>query len=109
MPDITNAQVIKFSNEKIRPMADILYSSYYRALAVINDYNSGDIGSKINDAGAGNFVGDGSDLDGRTRITGGDIYNFITALQELIDYVEGGTVTTADRRQVITKPHVNQF
>lgn len=109
MPEITNIQVVAFANQKVRPIADKLYSAYYHAKSVIADYNAGDIGSKIDAGGAGNLIDDGSSVDGRTRITGGDVYNIITALQEFVDYYEGGVVTQADRTTVIAKPHVNQF
>lgn len=109
MPEITNPQVVTFANTRIRPIADKLYSTYYHAKSVLGDYNVGDIGSKIDSAGAGNLISDGSEIDGRTRISGGDIYNIITALQEFIDYVEGGTVTTAERIDIIAKPHVSLF
>ena len=107
MPEITNAQVVAFANEKARPIADRLYQAYYKSKSVLLDYNAGDIGTKIDAEGSGNLIADGSTSDGRTRITGGDIYNLITALQQFVNYVEGGTVTTADRTTVITKPHVN--
>lgn len=107
MADIANTQVIKFCNEEVRPLADRLYQAYYESKEVLADYTAGDIGTKINDGGASNFIGDSSDMDGRTRITGGDVYNFITALQQFVAYVEGTAVTTADRTTVITKPHVN--
>lgn len=102
-------QVVAFSNNRVRPMADVIYSAYYRAKSVIADYNAGDIGTKINNEGPSELIADGSATDGRTRITGGDIYNFIGACQELVDYVEGGAVATLDRQVTITKPHVNQF
>lgn len=107
--EITDAQVIRFSNERVRTIADSLYSTYFRCKSIIDDYNAADIGTKINDGGAGNLVADGSDIDGRTRITGGDIYNLVTAIQQFINYVEGQAVDTTDRTTTITKPHVNQF
>lgn len=109
MAEITNAQVVAFSNQRVRPMADKLYTAYYHAKATIADYNAGDIGTKIDAAGSSELIADGSTTDGRTRITGGDIYNIITALQQFVAYYEGGAVTTADRTSVISKPHVNQF
>lgn len=102
-------QVVAFSNNRVRPMADVIYSAYFRAKSVLADYNAGNIGTLIDNEGAGELIADGSATDGRTRITGGDIYNFITACQELVDYVEGGAVATLDRNTTITKPHVNQF
>lgn len=107
--EIDDPQVVAFANNKARKMAEHIYSAYYSAKIVLQAYNSGAIGSKIDAAGAGNLISDGSANDGRTRITGGDIYNLITACEELIDYVEGNAVTTANRVDVITKPHVNHF
>jgi hypothetical protein len=107
MPDITDPQVVVFANNRIRPLADKLYSAYYAAKSVNQDYNAGDIGTQINTAGSGNLIADGSEVDGRTRITGGDIYNMITLLQAFIAFVEGGNVTAAARLDVLSKPHVN--
>lgn len=106
MAEITNPQVVTFSNEQVRPIADQFYKLYYKALSVNQNYNANDIGSAINAAGAGELITDGSQVDGRTRITGGDIYNLMTAIGQFIAYMEGSAVTTADRRSVITKPHV---
>jgi len=106
MPN-ANAQVVLFANTKIRPVCDDLYQVYYKAKSIIQDYNSGSIGSLINAAGAAEILSDGSATDGRTQITGNDIYNVITALSQFVAYVEGTSVSTADRREVITKPHVN--
>lgn len=108
MAEITNPQVVRFANEKARPMADRLYSAWVEAQSVLQEYTSTNIGSLINDAGSGNLIADGSETDGRTRLTGGDIFNLITALTAYVAYVENGAVATADRRDVITKPHVNR-
>ncbi len=108
MTEITDPQVIRFANETVRPLCDALYKAYYKSKSAIEDYyNGGDIGTKIDTAGAGNLIADGSDSDGRTRITGGDIYNIITALEHFVSYVEGNAVATAARLDVIAKPHVN--
>lgn len=109
MADISNPQVVAFSNQRIRPLCDQMYSLYYNAKAVVADYNAGDIGTKIDAGGAGNNIADGSSTDGRTVITGGDIYNVITWAQQIINFVENQAVSTADRLSVISKPHVNQF
>lgn len=108
MPN-TNPQVVSFSNTRVRPIADRLFSLRIEAHALLDEYNAGDIGTKINDAGAGELIVDGSAVDGRTPITGGDIFNLVTAVQAFIAYVENAAVATADRVSVITKPHVNRF
>lgn len=107
MAEITNPQVILFDNEHVRPMADSLFQTYWQAKKFLQDYNSGNIGTLINDAGSSLLIADGSDVDGRTRIVGGDIYNLVTAATAFVAFYEGGAVTTLDRSGVITKPHVN--
>ena len=107
MAENSNPQVVAFANEQIRPLANRLYQAYYAAKQAIANYNAADIGTKIEAVGAGELIADGSATDGRTRITGGDIYNMLTALGEFVDYYEGGAVTQADRTSVITKPHVH--
>ena len=109
MAEITNPQVVAFSNGRVRPLCDKMYALYYASKAVVADYNAADIGTKINDAGDGNLVDDGSAVDGRTRITGGDIYNVITFAQQIVNFVENQPVSTADRISAISNPHVNQF
>ena len=106
MAENSDPQVVKFANEQIRPVADDLYRFYYRAQEIVNNYNAGDIGTKITAAGSAELLADGSISDGRTRVTGGDIFNLITALQAFVLFVENGVVPQADRVAVITKPHV---
>lgn len=107
MPENSNPQVVAFANNKVRPLADKLVGLYYSSKSLIAEYAAGDIGTKIEAAGAGELLADGSAVDGRTRITGGDIYNIVTAAQQLVNFVENQAVATADRLTVITKPHVN--
>ena len=107
MPN-TDPQVIAFANTRVRPMADRMFSLYLESQAFLAEYTAGDIGTQIDTAGAGEILVDGSAVDGRTEITGGDIYNLVGAVQEFIDFVENGAVTTADRVTTITKPHVNR-
>jgi len=102
MAEITDPQVIAFSNQELRPVADALFQAYYRAKELNQNYVAGNIGSLINTAGAGNLLHDGSEVDGRTRITGGDIYNFITLIGDFISFTDA-----PGRLDVITKPHVN--
>lgn len=109
MADITNPQIISFANDQIRPLADKVHKAYHVAKDVLTNYNTAGIGALVSAAGSSNLVGDGSAVDGRTRISGDDILNFITAMTALVAYVEGGAVGTLDRQSVITKPHVSSL
>lgn len=105
----TNPQVINFANSRIRQMADRMFSLHLESVAVLAEYNAGNIGTLISDVGAGEIISDGSATDGRTQITGGDIFNIMTAIQAYIAFINNGAVATLDRTSVITKPHVNRF
>lgn len=107
MPEITDPQVVAFANEKIRRGGNLGYSFYQYAKQTIQLYNAGNIGSKIDAAGDSNLITDGSQTDGRTRLTGGDIYNFITLLTAYVAFVENGAVAQADRTGVLAKPFVS--
>lgn len=74
MPEITDPQVIKFSNEKVRILGDHLYGLYLGLVDFETEYVAKDIGTLITNAGPSNLIADGSETDGRTRITGGDIF-----------------------------------
>ena len=83
MPEITNPQVVDFCNNTIRPMADLLARVDALLPGMIATYNARDLGTVINNAGAGNLIADGSEKDGRTRRTGGDVYQFINVLTKM--------------------------
>lgn len=102
MAEISNPQVVAFSNQELRPLADLLFKAYYKALELDQNYVANNIGTLIDAGGASNLLNDGSLTDGRTRISGGDIYNFVTLISDLITFLE-----SPGRLDVITKPHVN--
>lgn len=106
MAETTDAQVIKFANERIRTTANKLRDVYWEAKKVLDEYNNTGINAKVVAAGQAQLLADGSVSDGRSRITGDDLFNFVTALQQFVLYVENGAVTRADRTGVITKPSV---
>lgn len=101
MADIVDPDVISFVNERIRPFADVLSGMIGDVDILVNQWNavvspavSGNVGSDP--------ILDGSELDGRTQITKGDLINFITQLQALQTQWDGGGVDL-----VIQKPSVN--
>jgi len=83
MPNITDVQVVKFSNERARTLADKMTALYADLVAYANDYAAQGIAAKIAAAGAANNVGDGADVDGRPIITGTSLVNFKAATLQL--------------------------
>jgi hypothetical protein len=105
--DTTDPQLASFDNLQVRPMADLILRAYWQAKQFNTNYINGGIGALITAAGGTNNIGDGSATDGRTRITGNDILNLVTAATDFIAYIEGTAVSTTNRLGVISKPHVN--
>lgn len=97
----TSPQLKAFSNEKARPLADTLYAMYFELVSFQDEYNSKNIGTEINNLGAGNTVDDGSDVDGRTRITGGDLFLLKTIVDDLKFWAEqDATATPSDGKRL---------
>lgn len=88
----TNIQAITFSNQKIRPMADLLYSAYLTAKAVVQAWNTQSVAAVIpNDS---TVIADGSATDGRQPITDAQATSVITRSMELISWMENGLVAS---------------
>jgi hypothetical protein len=105
---LDNAQLVEFCNDELRQIADQLVRLKIRTEAAIAEYNARELGTVINDGGSTNPVLDGSATDGRTVATGGDVWNFITLMQDLETFFAGGTVPeTVGRVDVIYKWQVN--
>jgi Flp pilus assembly CpaE family ATPase len=98
---IENAQLAQFCNAELRQVADQLERLKIRTAAATAIYYARNLGTVIDSAGASNTVDDGADEDGRTIVTGGDVYNIVGLLNDLTTFLN------ADRQQVISKWNVN--
>lgn len=83
MADITDAQVVRWSNERTRTLADAMAALYAAVVAYNADWAAQGISARITAAGASNNVGDGSAVDGRSIITGTNLQNFKAAITQL--------------------------
>lgn len=98
MANNTNAQAIVFDNTRIRPMADLLNCAYQSAKSVVSQWNGQNVVNVIpNDA---NLIQDGATVasgsaDGRPPITNAQATAIITRCQELINWMERGTLDTS--------------
>ena len=89
MADITNPQVIKFSNEVIRPLADAYSQLYFRTKAIAAEWTAQNMGALIpNDTSS---LVDGSATDGRPPITGAMVNTLAAIAVTLIDDLELNT------------------
>lgn len=105
MPENSNAQLVAWSNNRVRPLANSIYSLIYNINMYVTDYGTQGIAALINQVGASEIIQDGSDQDGRPQITGTMILNLqaaMTALQtQLETTLVGGVGTTT---QAIVSP-----
>ena len=103
----TNAQAISFSNTRIRPMSDLLYSTYLSAKKLTAEWNAQSVATVIpNDS---TIIADGSATDGRPQITDAQATNIVTRCNEIITWYEGtGTLSaTTGRDTTILAVEVN--
>ena len=101
MAENTNAQVVEWANADARQIADAMVRLIARTAAAKATYLARDLATPIEAAGAGNLITDGSQTDGRTRVSGGDIYNLVTL------FTDFQTFMTQGRRDVLDKWKVN--
>lgn len=93
MANNTNAQVVKFSDTQIRPLADLYAQLYYRCKAVAAAYTAQSMGTLIpNDA---NLIADTAVTgpDGRAPISDADINTFATSVTAFIADLEANSST----------------
>jgi hypothetical protein len=98
---IDNAQLTEFCNSDLRQLADILASAVTRGIDATATYYARNLGTIIDQGPASELIVDGSETDGRTRVAGGDVYNFVTLLADFDTFMNQG------RRDVLAKWKVN--
>jgi len=92
MADIIDPEAVRFSNEKIRPLADRLAQLYYRMVALRDEWVANGMGAKFpNGASA---VIDGSATDGRHPITGSNVQDIAAVATAFIASFEANTNAT---------------
>lgn len=98
---LDSPQLTAFCNEDLRVISDRLVAIDVRLAPIIAEYNAKNLGTVINDGGSSGPVLDGSAVDGRTIVTGGDVFNLVTLLIDL------QTFLTQGRKDVLYKWQVN--
>lgn len=89
MADIDNPQVRKFANERARIAADAIVTCYETLKRLQVEYDAAG-GDTLFPATTDRIV-DGSETDGRTRITTGQVRGLNTLSAALVTYLDGGT------------------
>lgn len=82
MPN-TNPQCVKWANERTRVLANKVDDLDDAINDYITDWTSQGLSALITAAGAAELIADGSDVDGRPRMSGTQMTNFRAALLQL--------------------------
>lgn len=90
---ITDAQAIKFSNERARPLADRLCQLYFYSKALVAEFDANGLNKLFADS---EVVDDGSDKDGRHPIIGLDVKTVVDLSRQYITDFESGVNAKLD-------------
>lgn len=82
MADITNPEAVKFCNERVRVMADLLGQVYFTAKAIQAEWYANNLGEIL--PVSVDVVVDGAANDGRHPITGNDAVSIIIRAGEIV-------------------------
>lgn len=89
--DITSPRIRVFANEKARPFADAMESTYLSAVAFRDEWDAADMGTLI--PNTADRVADGSETDGRKPCTGAQLHQLYAAATANLTWFETGTPT----------------
>lgn len=98
---ITDPRAIAFSNNEVRRFADLLSTTYYTALSMLNQWNSQDLAAIIPNTSAilaDSAAPDGTDAtdgDGRPIVTGAQVTNMINRAQDVVNWMQGSSTISA--------------
>lgn len=107
MADNANPQAVRFSNEKARVFADALLTAIETARALKNFYDANTLDSLF-PATADN-IADGSDTDGRQRVTNNAIRALYTAASDILTWAGQGTPTRETRLRAFAVNGISKF
>lgn len=102
MPN-TNPQAVKLANERFRPLADRLTQSYHFCKALRDQIAAEGIESLFTKDD--DVVEDGSDIDGRSRLTNADIKGMIASVDEFLAFMDANP----SMRDLLLRVSVNPF
>jgi hypothetical protein len=86
VPDNTNPQAVRWSNDKLRPLADRFGQLYNQCKSLQAEFVAD--GAAALFPATADLVADGSDIDGRTPVTNQDINTLIGVVSSFITYME---------------------
>lgn len=100
MPDNTNSQAIHFSNNKARVFAESLLSTIETARVFKAFYDAQTLDNIF--PATADLVADGSDVDGRPRLSNNAVRALYTAASDMLTWAGTGTPTREARLRAIS-------
>lgn len=82
MAPITNPTAIRFTNERVRPMADLLGQTYHSAKVLIAEWQA--LGGATLIPKTADVIDDGADKDGRLPVTANMVNAIVDRLTDLV-------------------------
>lgn len=101
---IVDPSVVKFSNEKVRPLADLVAGAFKEIQSFKDLWDAKGIGSLVPDTS--DLVDDGSATDGRTPITGHDLHQMKALADDLVAMGVGENTKIPTVLKVSVNPRV---
>lgn len=83
---ITDPEAVRFSNEKARTLADASLRYYWKSKGFSDEWIAKNMGAKITDTA--DVIEDGSDVDGRTTITGANVNGLLGHVDAMVADLE---------------------
>ena len=105
MPDITTPQYVLFANQFVRPTVDSLITTYENCKRFQDEYAAVGAASIPNTT---DNIADGSDVDGRRRMTGQNVNQIKSLVDAIAGYFEGGSgIAALTRIEALRRVNVN--
>lgn len=106
MADITNQQYVKFGNERCRPLADVAEQLYQTCKRFQQEYVAYGASAVPNTA---DNLADGSDSDGRKRLTGAQVQALKSLADAMVVWFETGAPTRIVQLQAFSVNGSSRF
>lgn len=97
----TTPEVIRFVNDELRPLAERIRNAKAVFDGFLGRWHGGGIGAVVGGEGIDEPVEDERDAEGVSRLTAGDLVNFVAQVEALDAVFEGGGVMDVVRKPTV--------
>jgi hypothetical protein len=101
MPDVTTPQIVRFANDRARVLADAA-DSFYQTCKRFQQEWAALLAAGVTVPTTTDLVADGSDIDGRKRITANQLNGLKSLADAMVTWFETGTPSRIGQIQQIS-------